>query len=560
MKKKTLGRVTALSLAALTAVPAFSIVASAATMTFPELYEVTYIEVNGTVGTIVTEYYDTQAAASSAASGKKYNGADAKANRVTNIAAVFSGSNNKFDYNNGKVTPNKDGAHTYGGSSAGSSTGTGRIDTAPSSYYYATDYYYVVIGSSFGYVYPNPDLAKWVEGSNVTLRAEPINTTKYSASTPYFDYNQGAYANTSAGTTVYIYSSNSSISSNYYSSTYRYYSSYTGLFYTSSEAARIASNNNSNYVTDYYTTSSSVRSYAYPYYSSYTGRYYATREAAIIASGDNSSYVSQGVATGSYTVYYSPYTGKYYDTWSAASAATPASSGYTVRTITNSAYTASYLNTYGYNYGYYNGYYNGYGYYDPTYYYYYYLMGNNGTAAATQDTSTVTIGNYKGWTNVVRVINNARSGASYAVSMKSETEIPENVLKAMKGKNVNILFTFSNGAVITINGNDITSTTAFSPNVVYGSTSIPSSLKKKAVKANSGVSSSQFTISGGTFGADVSVTVKFNSKRAGCSAKLYRYNASANTLSLVSRSAVQSNGQCKFDDVKQGGEYIVVLS
>ncbi|MDE6131983.1 MAG: hypothetical protein K2G04_01200 [Oscillospiraceae bacterium] len=234
-----------------------------------------------------------------------------------------------------------------------------------------------------------------------------------------------------------------------------------------------------------------------------------------------------------------------------------------MRTITNSAYTASYLNTYGYGYnGYYNGFYNGY--YDPNYYYYYYLLGGNtglgGTSTTTKDTSTVTIGNLKGWTNVARTITAAKAGSSYTVNMKTETEIPETVLKALKGKNVTISFKLSNGAVFTLNGNDITSTSAISPVVKYGSTSIPSSLKKKAVKANDGVSSSQFTINGGSFGATASLTVKFNSKRAGCSAKLYRYNASENTLSLVSRSAVQSNGQCEFDNVKQGGEYLVVLS
>ncbi|MCM1330382.1 MAG: hypothetical protein NC253_13190 [Ruminococcus sp.] len=284
------------------------------------------------------------------------------------------------------------------------------------------------------------------------------------------------------------------------------------------------------------------------YFDPATGHYYTYSNKPSTA-----VYVSPS-STGTYTVYYSPNTGKYYDKWEDAYDATK-NSGYSVQTITNSSLTAAQINS-----GYYNGYYYGYNYYNP-YYYYYYGLGGLGTttSSTTSDTSKVKIGKYTGWTTVNRVINSARSGATYAVSMETETEIPSSVLTALKGKNVNIQFKFSNGAYITINGNDITSTTAISPVIKYGQTSIPSKLKSKAVKSNSGVSSSQFTINGGSFGANASVTVKFNSKRTGNKAKLYRYNASANTLSLVSQSTVQSQGYCTFDNVKQGGEYIVVL-
>lgn len=559
MKKKTLGRITALGIAALTAVPTFSIVASAAAeMSFTELYNATYVK----NGVLTTEYYDTQAHAQTAINGQT----DASGNtinpvKVTSVSSVFSVTSNKFNYDptTGLVTPSASGAITYKPSSV--NMGATGVNINNITYRYA-DPTYSYRSEVTGLYYPNIQAMQQSEptlGSQYTIKTL-ADGEKWSLNNKcWFDYSQGVYTNSGIGTDI-IYINNTGYTTSYSISSYNRYASntvyvYNGVCYPNydSMVSTVGS------VTGFTTRAVEV-GYTYTssrcYFDPASGRYYTYSNKPSTAVS-----VSAGKTTGSYTVYYSPYTGRYYDTLSAANAATP--TGYTVRTITNSAYSASYLNTYGYGYGYYNGYYNGY--YDPNYYYYYYLMGNNGltgTAATTtnKDTSTVTIGKYTGWTNVIKVINAARVGASYAVNMKSETEIPESVLTAMKGKNVNILFTYSNGAVITINGNDITSTTAFSPSVRYGSTSIPSTLKKKAVKANSGVSSSQFTINGGSFGAEVSVTVKFNSKRAGCSAKLYRYNAAANTLSLVSRSAVQSNGQCKFDDVKQGGEYIVVLS
>ena len=558
MKKKALGRITALGIAALTAVPAFSIVASAE-VTVTSAWRIPTGK--DAYGVYTYAYYNSQAEAN-AANTYNENGNKIAPVSVTSIPNISVGSN-IYITSGGQILPGtapdgavagKWGGSASSGTSSGTSTGSGgyTFDNVPSTYRYATSKRYK--SRATGRWYPNLTMLGAIEGSGIIYEEEnlPANSPSWSSTNQYFDYTQGVYTNSSSGTVLVSSSNYSGYSNNYYSSTYRYYSSRTGLFYTTNADAVAASGGYASYVTDYYTNSSSTRTSTYIYYSRYTGRYYATREAAVIASGDNASYVD---GTGNYTVYYSPYTGRYYDSYSAASAATPA--GYTVRTITNSVYSASYLNTYGYN-GYYDSYYYGY-YNDPNYYYYYYLMGNNSTTN-TKDTSTVTIGNYKGWTNVARVINAAKAGSSYTVDMQTETEIPTTVLTALKGKNIDMNFRFSGGAVLTINGNDITNTAAISPVIKYQSTSIPSTLKKKAVKANSGVSSSQFTINGGSFGADASVTIKFNTKRAGCSAKLYRYNSSANTLSLVSRSAVQSNGQCKFDNVKQGGEYIVVLS
>lgn len=540
MKKKTLGRIAALSIAAVSAVPTFSIAASAAEVGVTSI-SVFKIITGFNNGTPVYSYYDTEAHANNnAITGS--DGSQSTASSATSVPYITNGDKFYFDPRNGELKevtssdPAPEGVvvYVYNGTNSSSSSSSSNYY----GYHYATDQVYY--SSSTNRYYPNRQ-AYYADSRNSGTTPTVTDLTsnnKWNSSHRYFNYIGGYYTNVESGNTEYIYGYYGSgyysqyvIPSGYtYASNTSYYSPETGTWYPNLEALRAAVGYNT---TNYSTKTPASYSHAYSstnhYFNPEDGLYYSS-------SGGHRVNVSSGTTSTTYR-YYSVVTGQYYNTYNEALTASGGVTSY-VRTISSNSY-------------YYD---------DPYYYYYYYGLGGSTTTAATNDTSKVKIGKYTGWTTVTKVINSARSGATYAVEMNTETEIPTSVLTALKGKNVNIQFKFSNGAYITLNGNDITSTAAISPVIKYGQTSIPSSLKKKAVKANSGVSSSQFTINGGSFGASASVTIKFNTKRAGCSAKLYRYNASANTLSLVSRSAVQSNGLCTFDDVKQGGEYIVVLS
>lgn len=565
MNKKKLGGIAALSLAAITAVPTFSIVASAVSLQISNIYRVEVLDSSGNV-TDYQFYID-----SSKANEAKENGVKTEADPdpitgdpikhipvVTPIApSIFFADNPNYNYDaaTGQITKASGGTYQWTGGTSGTTTpGTTTPGTISSNDKYTSAYCWY--SSVTGRYYLTREDAITASGNASSVRYITSNGSAYfSSSYPWYSSYTGRYYRTYPEALAASDNNPSYVSGGTYydtddysysgSLTYRYYSSATGRYYKTWNDAYVASNYDTSKVSEWNSaSSSSTYSSTYSWYSSYTGRYYQTYAAALAVS-PNSSYVSQGSASSSSTYsstysWYSSYTRRYYQTYAAALAASNNNSSYVSQG----------------NYYYYN---------NPYYYYYglngYYGLGGLGNTTTTnRDTSSVTIGNLKGWTSVIRTVNSAKSGASYTVNMKTETEIPSNVLTALKGKNVTINFKFSNGAVFSLNGADISSTSAISPVIRYGSTSIPSSLKKKAVKSNDGVSSSQFTINGNSFGADASVTVKFNSKRAGCSAKLYRYNASANTLSLVSRSAVQSNGQCKFDNVKQGGEYIVVLS
>lgn len=540
MNKKNLGRITALSIAALTAIPTFGIAASA-DLSLPSAPS-TITVYNSTIyvvkdynpnGTYVERYFNDITSATNACELDP-NGVLVKPSSVS--ASTWLNNGDKFTVVGGEIIKSSNGTYVFSSSNSGSS------NTTYYGYYYATDKVYY--SASTNRYYPNRQ-AYYADSRNsgTTPTISDVKGVKYDSSHRYFNYMGGYYTNAESGTTEYMsggyvgsgYYGQYVIPSGYqYASNTSYYSPETGTWYPNLEALRAAVGYaTTNYSTKVPSSYSQAYSATNHYFNPEDGLYYST-------SGGNRVSVTSGTST-TYYRYYSIITGKYYDTYNEA--------------LTASGGVTSYVKTISSNSNYY------YDYNDP-YYYYYYLLGGNagGFTTTTKDTSKVTIGNLKGWTSVTRTINSAKAGASYTVNMKTETEIPESVLKALKGKNVTISFKFSNGAVFTLNGSDITSTNAISPVVRYGSTSIPSSLKKKAVKANDGVSSSQFTVNGSSFGASASLTVKFNSKRAGCGAKLYRYNSSDNTLSLVSRSAVQSNGQCEFDNVKQGGEYLVVLS
>ena len=363
---------------------------------------------------------------------------------------------------------------------------------------------------------------------------------RYASNTSYYSYDTDTwYPNSSSFREAVGYYPNSSYSGYWtsktpaykYSSSRRWFDPTDGNYYTASGGSGYTVLVSANYETD--------NTENYVYRSSTTGLYYLTWTAANNATNSYGT-VEAIRSIPTYATFFSMTTGQFYSTYAAAYSASGNNSS---RVIALNGASAS--NT-------------GLDYLDP--FYYYYMNGGTGLNRPVKDTSSVTIGNRKGWTNVAAYARSAKSGASYNVSMNGETVIPSTVLSAIKGKNVTMNFTLKNGAVFSINGNDVSSAKDLDIDTAYNTKNIPSKLVSKAKKKYDGVSTSQLSIDGGSFGSSAEMTVKFSTKRAGCTARLYRYNADRNSLSLVSKSSVGSNGKCTFDDVTKGGDYVVVLS
>lgn len=277
------------------------------------------------------------------------------------------------------------------------------------------------------------------------------------------------------------------------------------------------------------------------YYSSYTHLYYPSYSEAVNASNGNSSYVSSSSTIPTYATYLCMKDGKFYSTYASALSAAGNNSSY-VRALNGASTTTSTLD-----------------YLDP--YYYYYMMGTRLPSTTTSTNSgSVKIGNSTGWSAVTYYTNRASNGSTLSVAMNNETVVPSSVLSSIKGRNVTVKFTLSNGVVYAINGKDVTSAKDIDIETVYNTKNVPSKLVSKAKSKNDAVASSQISIEGGSFGSSADVTVKFATKRAGCTARLYRYNSDRNSLSLVDKSNVGSDGKCTFDNVTKGGDFVIILS
>lgn len=392
-----------------------------------------------------------------------------------------------------------------------------------------------------------------------------------------------------------------------------WYSTVTKQWYSSRSAALAASNNNANNIRSYY----DYYGY-YGYYGNYsewtgywqnsrTGTIYLNREDALkeAASADyivpyygNSYYPGNAtpgsiykyrykgvdypsieaamraggtalgvdifylpVGTDGSTSYYYYYNGTYYGSLTAAQNAGGKKLGEDITLVPYNYYGNAYNNYYGY-YG--NNYY--YGMYADPYYTYQQIIKNNNTSSSSssskeaEDGEPYIYGNKKkaGWDTVVSYINSAKKGATINVDMNGAVVVSESVMKALKGKDVNVRFVLDNGVRWTVNGKNITNVRSVNIYTEYNINYIPASLVKKA--SENAITKAQigFTTSFDDLGTKATVSVKFSKSRAGCTAVAYRYDPNTNSLKGVSKSTVQSDGRCSFN-ITEGGPYLVVL-
>lgn len=343
----------------------------------------------------------------------------------------------------------------------------------------------------------------------------------------------------------------------------RYYTTYSNALYYGGGVRGSINNNWSSYANtndqvyfdasdgQYYLTSGTYRyvvrnatatyySSSYGSYLSANGLYYPT-----IAAAQNASYIYNGSSTYStkYTSasarYLSMKTGNFYSTYSAALSAS-SSSSYVID-------LADYKGT-------------SYNYYDP-YYYYGYYYGGTTTTKVDPDAATIYGSSKKsGWTTIKSYITYASKNSTVKIDMKKQTSVPSSILAAAKKRGVNLQLILPNGVKWTIDYNDITDTnSALDITTKYNMKVVPSSLVKKAKKANKDVvSTAQIQVGGSSYlPASADVTVKLPAKRSGCTVKAYRYTSSG-SLKLADTSKVTNTGAVTLD-ISDGGYYLLVV-
>lgn len=151
---------------------------------------------------------------------------------------------------------------------------------------------------------------------------------------------------------------------------------------------------------------------------------------------------------------------------------------------------------------------------------------------------------YAGWTNISAYITNrAKSGATYTINMNDGTVVPAAVLAAAKAKNVTLVFANDNGSKITVKPGKVDTTSDLNVAVKYNVKDVKTSLVNKAKKVNKGtVSTAQVRIGDdGSIGGTETVTVKFSTKRSGCTVKAYRLTESG-SLKKEATGTIASTG------------------
>ena len=200
---------------------------------------------------------------------------------------------------------------------------------------------------------------------------------------------------------------------------------------------------------------------------------------------------------------------------------------------------------------------------DP-YYNYFFNSGNknNNTTTSVPAGSPAISGasKYAGWTNISTYITSrAKSGGTYTINMNDGTVVPAAVLAAAKTKNVTLVFANDNGSKVTVKPGKVSTTSDLNVAVTYNVKDVKTSLVNKAKKVNKGtVSTAQVRIgSDGSIGGTETVTVKFSTKRAGCTVKAYRLTESG-SLKKEATGTIASTGRANLNLTK-GGSYLLVV-
>ena len=138
----------------------------------------------------------------------------------------------------------------------------------------------------------------------------------------------------------------------------------------------------------------------------------------------------------------------------------------------------------------------------------------------------------KGWGNVVKEINKANDNSKINVDMGNSTNVPKNVMNAIKGKNVDIVLDMGDGITWAINGKDVTNPQSIDFSVTKKKNQIPDDM----------ISDPSNTIPlvlahNGNFGcsATLSIDLKDNDNKI---ANLYYYNTKTKELEFVDSSVI----------------------
>lgn len=190
--------------------------------------------------------------------------------------------------------------------------------------------------------------------------------------------------------------------------------------------------------------------------------------------------------------------------------------------------------------------------------------GNGGSVSGSvtvsdgQTTDAVTVASQNDWDPVRNRVTAASAGSTVTVLLADGVSVPGDVIAAVRGRDVRLVFRLANGIVWTIDGRNVTSDTV--PDMDFGVT-INSHAVPDALARQTAAGRDYFQISlnhDGAFGFTAVMTLPVGTQYAGMYAKLYYYNEAKGRLELASSGKVDANGNVELTFV-HASDYVVVL-
>ncbi len=159
----------------------------------------------------------------------------------------------------------------------------------------------------------------------------------------------------------------------------------------------------------------------------------------------------------------------------------------------------------------------------------------------------------KGWSAILDVIEDTKEGEKVVIDMNDATELPKNILKEIKGKDIAIVLNMDNGFIWTINGKDVENPKTIDMGVKKG-TRIPVKVINEVTGESEYI---EITLShNGDFGFKAVLTVDMGKNNKGNFANLYYYNGKE--MDIICSDEIDENGKADLT-FTHASEYVIVI-
>lgn len=160
-----------------------------------------------------------------------------------------------------------------------------------------------------------------------------------------------------------------------------------------------------------------------------------------------------------------------------------------------------------------------------------------------------------GWDAITNEIKASVDGDKIVIDMNGATELPKDILKSIKGKEVDIVLDMGNGITWTINGKNVKNPRNIDFSI-SNDTKIPAKVINKVIGENSYV-----TISlkhNGSLGFKAVLSIDLEKKNKDLYANLYYYNTKTKKTEFVGSDKINSEGKADFA-FTHASDYIIII-